>query len=152
MSPEDQEDQLYQEDVEAVKKWWSDPRWRYTKRPFTADQIVAKRGSLKINYPSNEMSKKLWNIIEGRFKVCRIQGFSTRILISFVRTGKRASPMAVWSRRCSHKWRSTWILSMSPAGSVRRRHHLQMNLRQILPTTPWYVFKGINRKEAAYRT
>ena len=71
MSPEDQEDQLYQEDVEAVKKWWSHSRWRYTKRPFTAEQIVAKRGSLKINYPSNDMSEKLWSIIEGRFKVCR---------------------------------------------------------------------------------
>lgn len=68
MSSIDQEDQLYQADVEAVKQWWTDSRWRYTKRPFTAEQIVAKRGNLKIQYPSNAMSKKLWNIIEGRFK------------------------------------------------------------------------------------
>lgn len=63
------EEQLYLDEVAAVKKWWTDSRWRYTKRPFTAEQIVAKRGNLKIEYPSNVQSKKLWNILEGRFKV-----------------------------------------------------------------------------------
>ncbi|KAI2627416.1 isocitrate lyase [Hypomontagnella submonticulosa] len=62
------EDELFAREVEAVKKWWSDPRWRYTKRPFTAEQIVSKRGHLKIEYPSNAQSKKLWKILEGRFQ------------------------------------------------------------------------------------
>lgn len=69
MSSLDHEDQVYEADVNAVKKWWTDSRWRYTKRPFTAEQIVAKRGNLKIEYPSNVQSKKLWNIVEGRFQV-----------------------------------------------------------------------------------
>ena len=69
MSDVDNEDQLYQADVNAVKHWWSDSRWRYTRRPFTAEQIVAKRGNLKIEYPSNAQSKKLWDIVERRFKV-----------------------------------------------------------------------------------
>ena len=64
------EDQIYAAEVAAVKKWWSDSRWRYTKRPFTAEQIVAKRGNLKIEYPSNAQAKKLWTLLEGRFKVC----------------------------------------------------------------------------------
>ena len=65
----DREEHLFQTDVEAVKRWWSDPRWRFTKRPFTAEQIVAKRGNLKIDYPSNAQSKKLWGILEDRAKV-----------------------------------------------------------------------------------
>ena len=65
----DDEEQQYLQDVEAVKKWWTDSRWRYTKRPFTAEQIVQKRGNLKIEYPSNAMSKKLWNMMEDRFAV-----------------------------------------------------------------------------------
>ena len=64
------EDQAFAAEVEAVKRWWSDSRWRYTKRPFTAEQIVAKRGTLKIEYASNAMSKKLWKILEDRFNVC----------------------------------------------------------------------------------
>lgn len=63
------EDELFAQEVEAVKQWWSDSRWRYTRRPFTAEQIVSKRGHLQVQYPSNTQSKKLWNILENRFKV-----------------------------------------------------------------------------------
>ncbi|KAI1357954.1 isocitrate lyase [Xylaria arbuscula] len=62
------EDELFAQEVEAVKRWWSDSRWRYTKRPFTAEQIVSKRGHLPIQYASNAQSKKLWNILENRFQ------------------------------------------------------------------------------------
>ncbi|OJD09701.1 isocitrate lyase [Emergomyces pasteurianus Ep9510] len=68
MASIEQEDQQFWAEVEAVKQWWQDSRWRYTKRPFTAEQIVAKRGNLKIEYPSNVQSKKLWQILEGRFE------------------------------------------------------------------------------------
>lgn len=68
----DQEEQSYQDDVKAVKQWWTDSRWRFTKRPFTAEQIVAKRGNLKVQYPSNVQSMKLWKIVEGRFKVRKV--------------------------------------------------------------------------------
>jgi len=62
------EDQLFAAEVAEVEKWWTDSRWRLTKRPFTAEQIVSKRGTLKIEYPSNAQSKKLWQILENRFK------------------------------------------------------------------------------------
>jgi isocitrate lyase len=65
----DEEEQKYLQEVDDVKKWWSDSRWRYTKRPFTAEQIVQKRGNIKIEYPSNVQAKKLWRIVEDRFKV-----------------------------------------------------------------------------------
>ena len=69
MSYIEEEDQRYWDEVAAVKNWWKDSRWRYTKRPFTAEQIVAKRGNLKIEYPSNVQAKKLWGILERNFKV-----------------------------------------------------------------------------------
>ncbi|KAL4990568.1 isocitrate lyase [Aspergillus falconensis] len=64
----EEEDKRYWDEVAAVKNWWKDSRWRYTKRPFTAEQIVAKRGNLKIEYPSNAQAKKLWGILERNFK------------------------------------------------------------------------------------
>ncbi|GKU01593.1 isocitrate lyase [Fusarium langsethiae] len=64
----DIEDELFQKEVEAVKTWWSDSRWRQTKRPFTAEQIVSKRGYLPIDYASNAQAKKLWKILEHRFE------------------------------------------------------------------------------------
>lgn len=65
----DEEERQYLQDVEAVKQWWTDSRWRYTKRPFTAEQIVQKRGTIKIQYPSNAQAKKLWKLIENRYAV-----------------------------------------------------------------------------------
>lgn len=65
----DIEDELFAKEVEQVKAWWNDSRWRHTKRPFTAEQIVSKRGHLTIEYPSNAQAKKLWNILEHRFAV-----------------------------------------------------------------------------------
>ncbi|KKY17536.1 putative isocitrate lyase [Phaeomoniella chlamydospora] len=64
----DQEEQAYLDDVAAVKKWWTDSRWRFTKRTYTAEQIVQKRGNLRIEYPSNVQAKKLWDIVEQRFR------------------------------------------------------------------------------------
>jgi len=67
MGSVDEEERQYLQDVEAVKQWWTDSRWRYTKRPFTAEQIVQKRGTIKIEYPSNSQAKKLWKLVENRF-------------------------------------------------------------------------------------
>lgn len=98
------EEKLYLDEVAAVKKWWSDSRWRATKRPFTAEQIVAKRGNLKIEYPSNTQSKKLWKILEGRFQVCSYG--HTRIHdeanadSNCSRTKMQATHTAAWSPPC----------------------------------------------------
>ena len=69
MSGADAEEQKFQDEVKQLQQWWSDSRWRYTRRPYTADQIASKRGNLKIEYPSNAMSKKLWQKVEKRFSV-----------------------------------------------------------------------------------
>jgi len=69
MGVADAEDQYYQEEVKQLKEWWTDSRWRYTKRPFTAEQIASKRGNLPIQYPSNAMAKKLWKNLEQKFAV-----------------------------------------------------------------------------------
>lgn len=65
----DVEDERFAREVEQVKTWWRDSRWRFTKRPFTAEQIVSKRGHLQVEYASNVQAKKLWGILEERFKV-----------------------------------------------------------------------------------
>ena len=67
--PNDDEEQRYQAEVKELKQWWTDSRWRHTKRPFTAEQIASKRGNLRIEYPSNVMAKKLWKTVEERFAV-----------------------------------------------------------------------------------
>ncbi|GME60275.1 isocitrate lyase [Neofusicoccum parvum] len=62
------EDATFASEVKATEEWWRSPRWVATKRPYTASQICSKRGNLKIEYASNAMSKKLWEILEKRWK------------------------------------------------------------------------------------
>lgn len=69
MGLHEDEDRQFAEEVQAIKNWWKDSRWRFTKRPFTAEQIVAKRGNLKIEYPSNAQAKKLWRTLEQNWQV-----------------------------------------------------------------------------------
>ena len=69
MSGIDAEEKAFQDEVKELKQWWSDSRWRHTRRPYTAEQIANKRGNLKIEYASNAMSKKLWQMVEKRFAV-----------------------------------------------------------------------------------
>lgn len=59
----DQEEQFYQQQVEEIKQWWSQPRWHKTKRIYTPEDIAKKRGTLKIDYPSNNQAKKLFNLL-----------------------------------------------------------------------------------------
>jgi len=63
------EEKAFRGEVKAVEQWWTDGRWRYTRRPFSSEQIVSKRGNIKIEYPGNVQSKKLWKILESRFQV-----------------------------------------------------------------------------------
>ncbi|KAK9457298.1 isocitrate lyase [Dipodascopsis uninucleata] len=63
-----QEEKAYEADVAAIKKWWSEPRWKKTRRVYTPEMVAQKRGSLKVDYPSNTMSKKLFKLLEEHDK------------------------------------------------------------------------------------
>ncbi|KNE62501.1 isocitrate lyase [Allomyces macrogynus ATCC 38327] len=60
-----EEERRFQEEVAAVKKWWSSPRFARTTRPYTAEDVVAKRGTIHIEYPSNQQAKKLWALLQN---------------------------------------------------------------------------------------
>lgn len=59
-----QEEADFQKEVAEIKKWWSEPRWRKTKRIYSAEDIAKKRGTLKISYPSSQQSDKLFKLLE----------------------------------------------------------------------------------------
>ncbi|KAK4987520.1 mitochondrial 2-methylisocitrate lyase [Elasticomyces elasticus] len=62
------EDDLYGQEIAQVKEWWSSPRFAGIKRPYSADDVVSKRGTLMQTYPSSLMARKLWELLEERAK------------------------------------------------------------------------------------
>ena len=63
----DDEEKIFQQEVEEVKQWWKNPRFARTKRPYTAEQVVSKRGTIKQVYPSNDQGKKLYKLLEEHY-------------------------------------------------------------------------------------
>ncbi|CCL98418.1 uncharacterized protein FIBRA_00415 [Fibroporia radiculosa] len=55
-------------EVARVEQWWKDPRFARVKRPYTAAQVVSKRGTLPISYPSDVLAKKLWASLSEHFR------------------------------------------------------------------------------------
>lgn len=60
------EDALYDQQIKDVEAWWASPRYEGIKRPYSAADIVSKRGSQLQSYPSSVMARKLWNLIKER--------------------------------------------------------------------------------------
>jgi isocitrate lyase len=78
----------FQAEVARVLEWWKvrflffspslinaslmssctqNPRFARITRPYTAAQVVAKRGTIPINYPSDLQAKKLWASLSEHF-------------------------------------------------------------------------------------
>lgn len=60
------EDALFNEQVKQVNQWWASERYEGIKRPYTAEDVVSKRGSLQQTYPSSLMARKLFNLFKER--------------------------------------------------------------------------------------
>lgn len=60
------EDALFTQQVKDVEAWWATERYKGIKRPYTAEDVVSKRGSLQQSYPSSLMARKLFNLLNER--------------------------------------------------------------------------------------
>jgi isocitrate lyase len=60
------EDALFEQQVSDVQAWWNSPRYEGIKRPYSAEDVVSKRGSLQQVYPSSIMARKLFNLLKER--------------------------------------------------------------------------------------
>lgn len=60
------EDALFDAQVQQVKEWWASPRYKGIRRPYSAEDVVSKRGALQQSYPSSLMARKLFNLLEER--------------------------------------------------------------------------------------
>ncbi|KAI1087924.1 isocitrate lyase [Rostrohypoxylon terebratum] len=60
------EDALYEQQIKDIEAWWASPRYEGIRRPYTAADVVSKRGSQMQTYPSSLMARKLFNLIKER--------------------------------------------------------------------------------------
>jgi len=58
----------FQAEVAEVEQWFKNPRFARTKRSYTAAQVVSKRGTIPIKYPSDVQGKKLFKLLSEHAK------------------------------------------------------------------------------------
>lgn len=59
-----EEEGRFESEVAEVQAWWNSERFRLTKRPYSARDVVMLRGTLKQGYASNELARKLWRTLK----------------------------------------------------------------------------------------
>ena len=60
----DEEERAFQQEVEAVKKWWAEPRWKGVTRPYTAEEIVKRRSTVANPNASDAMARKAFKLLQ----------------------------------------------------------------------------------------
>ncbi|GMI42841.1 hypothetical protein TeGR_g5431 [Tetraparma gracilis] len=49
--------------LSEIERWWSEPRWSTTTRPYSAKDVATLRGTFATAYPSNRSAKKLYALL-----------------------------------------------------------------------------------------
>ena len=62
------EAQHYAELEKSIEAWWNTPRFKYTKRPYTAKQVASLRGTLHETPLSGFMAKKLYTLLRTSYE------------------------------------------------------------------------------------
>lgn len=59
-----EEEGRFEAEVAEVQAWWNSGRFKLTRRPYSARDVVSLRGHLKQSYASDELAKKLWRTLK----------------------------------------------------------------------------------------
>ncbi|TPX64458.1 isocitrate lyase [Spizellomyces sp. 'palustris'] len=59
-----EEQRLFEQEVKDIKSWWQSDRFRLIRRPYTAEDVAKKRGTVKQQFASDIQAKKLWKLLQ----------------------------------------------------------------------------------------
>jgi isocitrate lyase len=88
----------FDEEVAAVQeKWDEDPRWSGLRRDYTAEDVVALRGSVRFDLPvARHGARRLWELIHGEGFVRTFGALTGAQATQMVRAGLKAIYVSGW--------------------------------------------------------
>lgn len=60
-----EEEARFEAEAAEVQAWWNSERFKLTRRPYTARDVVSLRGTLRQSYASNGLARKLWRTLKN---------------------------------------------------------------------------------------
>jgi len=83
--------------AEITELWEIDPRWRGIKRPYTADDVLRLRGSIRIEYTLARMgAERLWNLLHSEPYVAALGALTGNQAVQQVKAGLQAIYLSGW--------------------------------------------------------
>jgi isocitrate lyase len=61
-TPVNEEEMAFWREVEECERWLKSERFSHLKRPYTAQEVVKLRGTLRQTYPSGQLAQKAWKL------------------------------------------------------------------------------------------
>jgi len=86
-----------QEAKELEQEWQTNPRWTGVTRPYTAEDVLRLRGSIKIEYTLAQIgAERLWQLMDEREYVHCLGALSGNQAVQMVQAGLEAIYLSGW--------------------------------------------------------
>ncbi|HEY7400741.1 MAG TPA: isocitrate lyase [Actinomycetota bacterium] len=82
---------------ELQRSWATDPRWRGVERPYTAEEVVRLRGSIRVDHTLARLgAEKLWALLERDDYVAALGALTGGQAVEMVKAGLRTVYLSGW--------------------------------------------------------
>jgi isocitrate lyase len=90
--------EIYPDEVSALKcEWDNDPRWEGITRPYSAEDVLKLRGTLKIEYSLAEAgAKRLWHLLQTEKFIPALGALTGNQAVQQVEAGLKAIYLSGW--------------------------------------------------------
>ena len=87
-----------QEQIEQLKQdWENNPRWEGIERPYTAEEVVSLRNSLKVEYTlAKHGAERLWDLMQSEDYVNALGAMTGNQAVQQVQAGLKAIYISGW--------------------------------------------------------
>lgn len=86
-----------QEIDNLTNEWKSNPRWKGIKRPYSAEDVVKLRGTLKVDYPlARHGADKLWKLLSDETFIRAMGALTGNQAVQQVQAGLKAIYVSGW--------------------------------------------------------
>jgi isocitrate lyase len=88
---------INQQVEDLTEAWETDPRWQGIKRPYTAEDVIRLRGSIKIEHTLARMgAERLWNLLHSEPYVPALGALTGNQAVQQVKAGLKAIYLSGW--------------------------------------------------------
>ncbi len=90
--------EIYPDDVSALEcEWQTDPRWKGIQRPYSAEEVLKLRGTLKIEYSfAAAGARRLWHLLQTEDYVPALGALTGNQAVQQVEAGLKAIYLSGW--------------------------------------------------------